>query len=83
MFEEYGHCIVFLCRHFGDLGSIEESRDGTVGHVMKDYALSLLGPFSILGRAVVVSLCLSLVSRSLSVFGTAVVVSRFLFVSGK
>ncbi|KAI0228442.1 Superoxide dismutase [Cu-Zn] [Lamellibrachia satsuma] len=40
-------------KHFGDLGTIEESNNGTVEHTLKDYFVSLLGPFSVLGRAAV------------------------------
>ena len=50
--------VVFLiCRHFGDLGNVKENSDGQVIASTKDYLVSLLGPFSILGRSVVVSVC--------------------------
>ena len=42
-------------RHFGDLGNVEEDTDGVVETSIKDYLASLLGPFSVLGRAIVVS----------------------------
>jgi len=42
-------------RHFGDLGNIKE--DAVIGEVqaeLKDYLVSLLGPFSVLGRGLVI-----------------------------
>jgi len=42
-------------RHFGDLGNVKENGNGQVIASTKDYLVSLLGPFSILGRSVVVS----------------------------
>ena len=42
-------------RHFGDLGNVMESSRGEVNKEMKDYLVSLLGPFSVLGRGIVVS----------------------------
>ena len=42
-------------RHFGDIGNMEEDSNGNVVEEKSDYLLSLLGPFSILGRALVVS----------------------------
>ena len=46
-----------LCfRHFGDLGNVEEDKSGEVTLRMEDLLVSLLGPFSILGRGVVVSI---------------------------
>ncbi|KAK2156586.1 hypothetical protein LSH36_209g02079 [Paralvinella palmiformis] len=41
-------------RHFGDLGNVKENGNGQVIASTKDYLVSLLGPFSILGRSVVV-----------------------------
>ena len=57
-----GLCLNYKCaliaihfRHFGDLGSFDESSDGTMERTLKAFMLSLLGPFSVLGRAAVVS----------------------------
>lgn len=41
-------------RHFGDLGNVNENDNGEVTELKKDYLVSLLGPFSVLGRAVVI-----------------------------
>ncbi|GJN30728.1 hypothetical protein PR202_gb19061 [Eleusine coracana subsp. coracana] len=41
-------------RHVGDLGNIVANRDGVAEVFIKDLQISLTGPHSILGRAVVV-----------------------------
>ena len=42
-------------RHFGDLGNIVGNSQGQVKVTIEDQLISLLGPFSALGRAIVVS----------------------------
>ncbi|XP_022094823.1 superoxide dismutase [Cu-Zn]-like [Acanthaster planci] len=41
-------------RHIGDLGNVEAGSDGTVSVNITDKMISLIGPNSIIGRAVVV-----------------------------
>jgi len=41
-------------RHFGDLGFITEDKEGASKSVKRDQLVSLLGPFSVLGRSVVI-----------------------------
>ncbi|KAJ8436798.1 hypothetical protein Cgig2_032026 [Carnegiea gigantea] len=41
-------------RHAGDLGNITASDDGTAKLIMKDNQIPLTGPYSIVGRAIVV-----------------------------
>ena len=45
-------------RHFGDLGNVKGNSQGRVKVKIEDQLISLLGPFSSLGRAMVVSLLL-------------------------
>ncbi len=42
------------CRHVGDLGNIEEDRHGRVRTTIRDHMISLSGPNSIIGLAIVV-----------------------------
>jgi Cu-Zn family superoxide dismutase len=41
-------------RHVGDLGNIEAKPDGTCEFEMHDHLVKLIGPLSVIGRAVVV-----------------------------
>ena len=43
-----------LHRHFGDLGNIQEDANGNVVAYMTDGIVAIQGPFSVLGRAMVV-----------------------------
>jgi len=41
------------CRHVGDLGNVVANRDGKVREVFTDHLVRLSGPFSVIGRSVV------------------------------
>ena len=44
-----------IFRHVGDLGNVYADRDGTVRVIKRDYIVSLVGKYNVLGRAFVVS----------------------------
>ena len=49
-------CWCITCRHVGDLGNVVENPVGSVIYDFTDHVATLIpGPYSILGRAIVVS----------------------------
>ena len=41
-------------RHVGDLGNVDVGDDGTYKHEFEDKLIKLTGPFSVIGRSIVV-----------------------------
>lgn len=46
--------VSYSCRHVGDLGNVYADQNGTVSVIKRDFLVSLVGEYSVLGRAFVV-----------------------------
>ena len=42
------------CSHVGDLGNLEADENGEINAVINDHVVSLVGPYTVIGRAFVV-----------------------------
>lgn len=48
--------IYFNCSHVGDLGNLVTDMNGEINTEIEDRVVSLVGPYTVIGRAFVVSI---------------------------